>query len=115
MRQDLEQRSFKLKSWLSHSHSTTQLHIFLLYTHRTHRRRVSVVVVVVVYTIQQWHGQSVLINYKKEKNNIYVHLCFFSMEFSAFSRPPKNPCSAGVFIPHNFSISLRGLYIGLIY
>ena len=80
MRQDLEQRSFKLKSWLSHSHSTTQLHIFLLYTHRTHRRRVSVVVVVVVYTIQQWHGQSVLINYKKEKNNIYVHLCFLILK-----------------------------------
>jgi len=80
VRQDLEQRSFKLKSWLSHSHSTTQLHIFLLYTHRTHRRRVSVVVVVVVYTIQQWHGQSVLINYKKEKNNIYVHLCFLSFK-----------------------------------
>jgi hypothetical protein len=38
-----------------------------------------------------------------------------SMEFSAFSRPPKNPCSAGLFSPHNFSISLRGLYIGLIY
>ena len=39
-----------------------------------------------------------------------------SMEFSAFSTPTKSPDKkSGLFSPHNFSISLRGLYIGLIY
>jgi hypothetical protein len=47
--------------------------------------------------------------------NLLLKMAVTSMEFSAFSRPPKNPCSAGIFSPHNFSISLRGLYIGLIY
>jgi hypothetical protein len=37
------------------------------------------------------------------------------IEFSAFSKTPKNPCSAGIFSPHNFSISLRGLYMDFIY
>ena len=44
----------------------------------------------------------------------YMYM-YISMEFNAFSRPPKKPAKAGFFSPHNFLISLRGLYIGLIY
>ena len=52
---------------------------------------------------------------------VYFNLFFFSKlkiysipNFSAFLRPPKKPAQV-FYCSHNFSISLRGLYIGLIY
>ena len=53
---------------------------------------------------------------------LYFNLFFFSKlkiysipNFSAFLRPPKKPAQQVFYCSHNFSISLRGLYIGLIY